>query len=211
MADGFPTENDVMNQQQLRAHRDRLLALRDRLTDAVSGLADEALRGTGGDAAGNLSNTPMHLGDLASTNYDQEVATGLLLNEQQLLQAVQSALDRLDAGIFGRCEDCGQELPEGRLAAMPYATRCIACEERIERAESDDLDQRSWAGVGQDAATLATKPRRNEPTGTGAETVPPGATRKSASRSTTPPRHGPNDDAETERTIDDPARGEKAR
>jgi len=177
-----------MNEQQLQAHRDRLLALSARLTDAVSGLTDEARRGTGGDAAGNLSNTPMHLGDLASTNYDQEVATGLLQNEQLILEAVRTALDRLDNGTFGRCADCGQELPEGRLTAMPYATRCIACEERLEQMESADRDQRSWAGVGQDAPTLATKPRRNEPTGTGAETVPPGSTRQNDLRTAPPPK-----------------------
>jgi len=199
-----------MNEQKLQSHRDRLLAMSARLTDAVSGLADEALRGTGADAAGNLSNTPMHLGDLASTNYDQEVATGLLENERQILEAVRAALARIDAGTFGRCADCGRELPEGRLTAVPYATRCVACEERLEQTESADRDQRSWAGVGQDAPTLATKPRRNEPTGTGAETVPPGATRKSDFRATTS-GHGPNEDAETERTIDNPARGEKAR
>ena len=123
-----------MNAQQLQAHRERLLALHERLTAAVSGLADEALRGTGGEAAGNLSNTPVHLGDLATTTYDQEVASGLLQTEQQILGAIRAALGRIDAGTYGRCEVCGRELPEGRLEAVPYATSCVACESKREGA-----------------------------------------------------------------------------
>ena len=199
-----------MNEKQLQAHRERLLAMDERLTGTVSGLADEALRGTGGEAAGSLSNTPMHLADLATTNYDQEVASGLLQTEQQILGAIRAALNRIDAGTYGRCESCGRDLPEGRLEAVPYATTCVACESKREEAEADDLGQSSWAGVSQAAPTLATKPRRNEPTGTGAETVPPGAGVAAQSRATTPPR-GPNDDAATGRTIDDPAKGEKGR
>jgi len=53
-------------------------------------------------------------------------------------------------------------------------------------------------------------PRPHEEAGTGAETIPPGATRKADHRPITPRRKGPNDDAETERTMDDPDKGEKA-
>jgi DnaK suppressor protein len=201
---------NAMNEQQLQAQRDRLQAMDERLRAAVYGLAGEALRGTGGEAAGNLSNAPMHLADLATTNYDQEVASGLLQTEQQILRAIRAAIERIDAGTYGRCEVCGRELPAGRLEAVPYATTCVACESKREEAESDDLGRSSWAGVSQAAPTLATKPRRNEPAGTGAETVPPGAGVAAQARATTPPR-GPNDDAVTVRTIDDPAKGEKAR
>ena len=54
-------------------------------------------------------------------------------------------------------------------------------------------------------------PRPNEQPGTGAETTPPGATRRAAKRPITPRRPGPNDDADTERTMDEPHKGEKAK
>jgi len=52
-------------------------------------------------------------------------------------------------------------------------------------------------------------PRRHEQAGTGAETVPPGATRQAFDRPLTPPRNYPNEDAVSEPTIDDPSKGER--
>ncbi len=206
-----------MTEQQAQAHRERLLEMGKRLNGDVAGLRDEALRGTGGDASGNLSNAPMHLADLANNNFEQEVAAGLLQNEQQVLGAISAALDRLDAGTFGRCEECGRDLPEGRLQALPYASRCVACAERFEREEGVDLGQgdrvraKSSNGSHQEMALPGPQlPRPAEAPNTGAETVPPGATPQAHERPIAPRRKGPNDDAEPERTMDDPGGGEKA-
>jgi RNA polymerase-binding transcription factor DksA len=40
---------------------------------------------------------------------------------------VNRALDRLEHGGYGTCEACGNEIAEGRLGALPFATRCIRC------------------------------------------------------------------------------------
>ena len=128
-----------MTEQQMQAYRQRLLDLGTRLKGDVAELRDAALRGTGGDASGGLSNAPMHLADLGTDNFEQEVAAGLLQNEQQALGAIAGALDRLDAGTYGRCERCGREIPEARLDAVPYASRCVACEQREEVEEGPDL------------------------------------------------------------------------
>lgn len=45
-----------------------------------------------------------------------------------------AALARLDAGDYGTCVDCGEPIPERRLLAQPFAVRCLACQERAERA-----------------------------------------------------------------------------
>ena len=49
-------------------------------------------------------------------------------------QAGRTALARLEAGDYGTCTDCGEPIPPARLAAQPFAVRCIACQERAERA-----------------------------------------------------------------------------
>ena len=49
-------------------------------------------------------------------------------------RAGQAALARLDAGEYGSCLDCGSAIPAARLQAQPFALRCIACQERRERA-----------------------------------------------------------------------------
>jgi RNA polymerase-binding transcription factor DksA len=87
---------------------------------------------TGGDAAGNLSSTPLHLGDLGSDVYTQELNATLLENEEYIRAEALAAIDRIDAGTFGTCENCGATIPEGRLEILPYARYCVRCAEELE-------------------------------------------------------------------------------
>jgi RNA polymerase-binding transcription factor len=45
------------------------------------------------------------------------------------LQGIEGALGRLESGTYGRCSDCGAEIPATRLRAMPFAERCRSCQE----------------------------------------------------------------------------------
>src|SRR5579862_7647237 len=107
-----------MKEEKLVGHRRRLQALAARLKGDMSGLRQSALRGSGGEASGGISNAPLHLADLATDNSEQEVSLGLLQNQQGVLNAILSALDRLDAGTYGKCERCGKDIPEERLKAL---------------------------------------------------------------------------------------------
>ena len=53
--------------------------------------------------------------------------------DTQELQAIGDALDRLDAGRYGECVDCGCDIPLARLQAEPSAARCVACQQRAEQ------------------------------------------------------------------------------
>lgn len=50
------------------------------------------------------------------------------------LREVEGALARMQDGTYGECQECGQPIPHGRLAATPSAPRCIACQEKLESA-----------------------------------------------------------------------------
>jgi RNA polymerase-binding transcription factor DksA len=124
-----------MTTQEIDYYRQRLLALGARLRSAVADLTGEALRQAGGAASGQLSNTPLHMADLGSDNFEQEVAVSLLQNERAVLGDISAALLRVDHGTFGRCERCRQEIPAGRLQAIPYTPYCIKCARRLEEQE----------------------------------------------------------------------------
>jgi RNA polymerase-binding protein DksA len=44
---------------------------------------------------------------------------------------IERTFARMDAGEYGICEACGQAIPPKRLEALPHATRCVACEEKL--------------------------------------------------------------------------------
>jgi len=52
---------------------------------------------------------------------------------ENLLKAVNGALDQIDLGTFGRCRDCSREIEIEQLEAIPWVPYCVACQERIRR------------------------------------------------------------------------------
>jgi RNA polymerase-binding protein DksA len=123
-----------MSQAEHESFRQQLLDLRSRLRGDVSHLTSEALRKTGGEASGSLSNTPIHMADLGTDNFEQEFTLGLIQNEEQALDEIAAALDRLQQGTFGRCEECQKEIPKARLQALPYARHCVECARKLQQS-----------------------------------------------------------------------------
>jgi len=76
---------------------------------------------------------PRDFEELAVDFLEMQQEQSLLVNEQALLTEVQEALQRLEAGTYGRCIECGQPLPEKRLEALPWAARCIKDEVALEQ------------------------------------------------------------------------------
>jgi RNA polymerase-binding transcription factor DksA len=123
-----------MTKAELDSYRQILLGLRSRLTGDVSHLADEALRAMGGEASGSLSNAPLHMADLGTDNFEQEFTLSLLQNQEQALEEISLALDRIDRGTYGRCEECQSPIPKARLQALPHTRHCVACARKLQQS-----------------------------------------------------------------------------
>jgi DnaK suppressor protein len=64
---------------------------------------------------------------------ERDLALGTLALESACLRDARAARRRIDEGIFGTCLDCEEDISLKRLAAVPWAARCIACQERADR------------------------------------------------------------------------------
>jgi RNA polymerase-binding transcription factor DksA len=122
----------VLKSEELESFRNALLVLRSRLRGDLDQMTDEALRRDQPDASGNLSNVPLHMADIGTENYDQEFTLGLIENEQGTLELVNEALNRLNHGKYGRCEECKEPISKPRLQALPYTRHCIQCARELE-------------------------------------------------------------------------------
>ncbi|HEU0265815.1 MAG TPA: TraR/DksA family transcriptional regulator [Geobacterales bacterium] len=74
--------------------------------------------------------------DQASSERDREL--GLLLNdrERERLRQIDEALLRMEEGDYGTCEECGEEIPIGRLKVLPFARYCVKCKSDIEKLQA---------------------------------------------------------------------------
>jgi RNA polymerase-binding protein DksA len=106
---------------------------RQRVLDAITYLHEEmpgSLADETEEIAGTVDN---HLGETATATLDREIDYSLEENSEQVLRAIDRALQRIDEGTFGICETCGRSISEERLEAIPYATQCIDCRRKGER------------------------------------------------------------------------------
>jgi len=112
--------------------RKRLVAERERLEhdiyERTQGsevvLAVNALADFGGMASDQA--------DDAGAMSDAERNSAILRNSQVLLEQVNHALSRLDAGTYGTCVRCGKEINPRRLEALPYVTLCVDCQSAVD-------------------------------------------------------------------------------
>ncbi|MCK4508933.1 MAG: RNA polymerase-binding protein DksA [Desulfuromonadales bacterium] len=73
--------------------------------------------------------------DRASLESDRNFELRIRDRERKLISKIREALDRIEAGEFGECEDCGDQIGEARLKARPVTTLCIECKTEQERQE----------------------------------------------------------------------------
>jgi len=114
--------------------RDLLVEKRRAVASALENLHREN-PGSLEDETGDLvsSSVDQHLADMATETVDREIDYTLEEHDERLLQSIDAALARIDDGTYGKCVNCGAQIPEERLEAMPWATLCIDCKRREER------------------------------------------------------------------------------
>lgn len=116
--------------QKWKEIRDILLQMKEdtlrEITKSLKNGADTALIG---EPSGDIY-------DQASSERDREL--GLLLGdrEREKVHAIDEALLRIDEDEYGICEECEEEIPLGRLKAMPFARHCVKCKSDLEKLQA---------------------------------------------------------------------------
>lgn len=112
-----------MNSADLKQYKERLLLLRSRLRNDVTSMTDAALHNDGAEN----STMPIHMAELGSENFEQEFTLSLLATEEDTLEKIESALERIESKTYGTCEECSGSIPKARLNALPHTPVCVKC------------------------------------------------------------------------------------
>jgi DnaK suppressor protein len=122
-------DEPVMNKVQEKKFRELLDLKRREIIKRAQQTLDE-------DMTLDANELPDEM-DLASSEYLQSFTFRLRGREKVFLEKIQKAIERLDNGTFGVCEECGDRISVKRLEARPETTLCIRCKEDQERVEKD--------------------------------------------------------------------------
>ncbi len=111
-----------------------LATFREMLLDQKRQLVENARKTLESEIALDVNELPDDM-DFASTQVDQGITLRLRGREKILLKKIEEALQRIDAGEFGVCEECSEDIGTKRLEARPVTTLCIRCKQEQERKE----------------------------------------------------------------------------
>ncbi|MFE5187785.1 TraR/DksA family transcriptional regulator [Streptomyces sp. NPDC056628] len=120
---------DPWTPEEVEEARAGLQAEGTRLRDEISS-SERALAGLmrdSGDGAGDDQ------ADTGAKNITREHELALAANAREMLTQTEHALERLDAGTYGLCENCGDPIGKARMQAFPRATLCVECKQKQER------------------------------------------------------------------------------
>ena len=105
--------------------RDRLQEERRRVAEQVESLRASLARSLEDEIEEDGSDS--HPGDSATATFDREVEVTLEDTLVDQLAQIDGALERVEAGTYGVCTECGRGIAPDRLEALPYTDRCIDC------------------------------------------------------------------------------------
>ena len=121
--------NGTLDQEFIDDQRQRLIDLRDELTRLRDGLDEDEVELEGG--GDDFSETDS--GDMSQSIFDREMDASVGEGVERRLGEVARALQKIEEGTYGVCDDTGEEIPRGRLEAVPEAIRTVEAQQSFER------------------------------------------------------------------------------
>ncbi len=118
---------------EIESFRKMLLEKRKEILGNVNTMGDEALKKSRQESSGDLSSMPIHMADIGSDNFEQEFALGLMDSERKVIHEIDDALQRIEDGSYGICENTDQPIPKARLKAQPWAKYCVEYARKLEQ------------------------------------------------------------------------------
>jgi DnaK suppressor protein len=95
----------------------------------------EKIRDVRSESANSPTQGVLDAAESSEADIQDDIEFALIQMKAETLAKIEEALRRLDEGTFGYCFECGDEISERRLRALPFAVRCKDCEEARENAQ----------------------------------------------------------------------------
>jgi DnaK suppressor protein len=122
-------QNEELDQEFVARQRERLIELREELLRIRDGVEDDQ-RELGEDEE---DFTEHDSGDMSQSIFTREMDATVEQQVERRIGEIDRALEKIEEGTYGICDDTGERIPKGRLEAIPEAIRTVEAQERFER------------------------------------------------------------------------------
>jgi DnaK suppressor protein len=131
----------TMTPEMIRSFRNRFENARSSMTFTSLGLTNDSFHMSSEETKDET--------DLSASMTEQSMRLRLRNREALFMKKIDEALERIHAGTFGECDDCGESIDPRRLDARPTTALCVACKEESERLEAIHIDGRRSKSAGR--------------------------------------------------------------
>ena len=88
-----------------------------------------------------LVDTALDDGDWSVVDLSEDISLRQLSNHREVMVKIDAAIDKIQDGTYGICEDCGGKISKERLKVLPFAIYCRDCQEKIEQLEAIEKER----------------------------------------------------------------------
>ena len=127
--------NNELDKEFVEKQRGRLEGLRAELARMVEGLEED--QQDRAESEGDM--TENDSGDMSQSLFTREMDATVEQTMEKRLESVDRALQKVEEGTYGICDDTGEPIPRGRLEAMPEAIYTVEAQQRRERERRPTL------------------------------------------------------------------------
>lgn len=121
-------QNEGLDKEFVEQQRQKLAALRDELTRMQRGMEEDEQ-----DRSDEEQSSQFDAGDMSQQMFTREMDATIGEQMDRRLEDVERALEKIEEGSYGVCEDTEERIPKGRLEAAPEAIRTVEAQQRFER------------------------------------------------------------------------------
>jgi len=121
--------------KELEHFKNMLLEKRFQILQDIAQIDQQAHRKSAkGDETGDLSAVPIHLADIGSDTFEQELTLTASESERQLITEIDEAMERVEEGTYGLCLGTGKPIKKSRLEAMPWTKYSVEYAQQIQQS-----------------------------------------------------------------------------
>lgn len=131
-----------------------LIDLRKHVSEEIDLHTSDTLKHTSRDDSGDLSGYGTHQADAGSDTFDRDFALSLVSGEQEALNEIEEAIQRIKNGTYGVCEVTGKAIPAARLTAVPFARYSVEGQAEYEKNRRRKVDRSGSTGLFGDTSDV---------------------------------------------------------
>ncbi|MFQ5708664.1 MAG: TraR/DksA family transcriptional regulator [bacterium] len=126
-----------MKKEELQYFKILLEQKRDEMIKDLGQLKSKDATSTLKDSSGENSAYSYHMADVGTDNMEREKAFFFATREGRFLYHLEQALERIEKGTYGYCQECEKPISKERLEAVPHARLCITCKSKEEKGQNN--------------------------------------------------------------------------